>query len=397
MGEQKVFNVRLFGGFSMDGMGGELTSQTMRSPMLTRLLLYILCHHKERCDLYAMADAMWADGESDNPMGALKNLTYRLRTVLSKVWPGVEFIRTGRGFYQWNPSLEISVDVERFEGLLSAAKANTDPMEKVLYLQQALGLYGSGYMSELRDVYWVTLRAERYRSDYLRAAKELCTLLEQQKRYPEMEHCSARALEEEKLDAELHYWFLRALYGQKKITQAMEHYRTASNLLYDNLGVPMSEESQTLYQTMLSQMHECAADVQSVLSEIVREEQTGAFICEFGVFRMIYALEKASAQRLGISVYLALITVEPGEQATPDSAGGRARLGEAMRALQAVLSGYLRSGDVVSRYSDRQYIVMLPSCQYESALKVQRRIETRFYGSQAYGGAHLEFEFSEVI
>ena len=50
-----------------------------------------------------------------------------------------------------------------------------------------------------------------------------------------------------------------------------------------------------------------------------------------------------------------------------------------MKKLQGVLVSSLRSGDVVARCSGSQYMLLLPTCQYETAKKVMERIENAFY------------------
>lgn len=50
-----------------------------------------------------------------------------------------------------------------------------------------------------------------------------------------------------------------------------------------------------------------------------------------------------------------------------------------MKKMQDILLSSLRSGDVVTRYSGSQYILLLPTCQYETARKVMERIERTFY------------------
>ena len=50
-----------------------------------------------------------------------------------------------------------------------------------------------------------------------------------------------------------------------------------------------------------------------------------------------------------------------------------------MERLESVLRNYLRAGDVVSRYSDNQFVVLLSTCKEEHAVRVGRRIlETLF-------------------
>jgi hypothetical protein len=83
----------------------------------------------------------------------------------------------------------------------------------------------------------------------------------------------------------------------------------------------------------------------------------GAFVCEYGFFREVYRLEARRAQRSGMSVHIGLITVAlPGGGVPPLGV-----LNITMDQLLEVLVQNLRRGDVISKYSGAQYVVMLPS------------------------------------
>ena len=111
----KHLKVRLFGHFEMRNPEGFLNEEKIRSEMLTKLLVYFFCHRRGNVTVQELSEALWPDDTSDNPAGALKNLMYRLRTMIKKEWGGQEFILTGRGSYSWNPAVELEIDIEEFE------------------------------------------------------------------------------------------------------------------------------------------------------------------------------------------------------------------------------------------------------------------------------------------
>lgn len=109
-------NVRLFGKFQMSNTEGSLTLETMRSEILTRLLTYMLSHRDKSLTAQELIEVLWPEDDSDNPAGALKNCVYRLRKLLKQTWgSATEYIITGHGAYQWNPEINLHVDVEKFE------------------------------------------------------------------------------------------------------------------------------------------------------------------------------------------------------------------------------------------------------------------------------------------
>ena len=54
-----------------------------------------------------------------------------------------------------------------------------------------------------------------------------------------------------------------------------------------------------------------------------------------------------------------------------------------MNRLGEVIKGSLRTGDVVSRYSRSQYVILLFSCSCEDGELVAERIVRRFYAENA--------------
>lgn len=68
-----------------------------------------------------------------------------------------------------------------------------------------------------------------------------------------------------------------------------------------------------------------------------------------------------------------------------------------MERLEDTLKASLRIGDVVSRYSDSQYVVLLPACNYENGRKVSERIINRFYrDNKKYAGLKIDVNLEEV-
>ncbi len=96
-------------------------------------------------------------------------------------------------------------------------------------------------------------------------------------------------------------------------------------------------------------------------------------------------------------MYIALITVVPRDEDV--DIGSQAYLdiiNQGMDHLEEVLLHSLRSGDVISRYSGSQFIVLLPTCQYETAKMVMRRIENNYYKTGCDRGVKLQYSLDEM-
>ena len=82
-----MIRVQLPGRFRMYDETRCLNEEAIHSPMITKLLVYMICNKNHIVTLEQLTEALWTDEKSENPYGALKNMMYRLRGTLRKVWP----------------------------------------------------------------------------------------------------------------------------------------------------------------------------------------------------------------------------------------------------------------------------------------------------------------------
>lgn len=397
MNEDFVLKVQMFGEFRVSGNGGSLDDDKIRSEMMTKLLAYLFCHRRKKVTIQELGEALWHDDRSDNPIGALKNLMYRLRNILKKEWGDQEFIVTGRGTYSWNQEVPVWIDAEAFERSCKQAGTITDKNEKTDSYLEAVKLYKGTFLPKLSGEYWITSLSTYYHSLYLSTVKELASLLEEENRYDEMNVVCKKAIQLDALDEELHCYLIKALIGQNKQNLALEHYQKAVDLLYDNLGVRPSSELRAVYEELLKQKHAQELDLGNIQEELKSEDDgSGAFLCEYGVFKKSYHLELRRANRLGLPVYISLITMYPSIDVNVESEAYLKLINVGMDLMEKVLMDSLRTGDVISRYSGNQFIVMLPNCQYDSSQMIMKRIQNNFYSRDSRLRVKIRYSVDEI-
>ena len=391
------FYIEMFGQFCISGQGKSLDEDEIRSDMLIKLITYIYCHRKKELAVQELVEALWDEDESANPAGALKNLVYRLRTMLKKAWPEYEFIITRRGAYKWNEEVPIASDMEVLEkGIARAAKESNPEKQAAIYLQ-ALDVYKGPFLPKIGGEHWIAPWTTHYHSMYISTVKTVAELLEEQQQYEQMERVCNYALQMDQLSEELYCCVIRALVKQKKIKLAEKQYKKAVDILYENLGVSPSDELKNLYQEFLKMTNDEEQNLSLIQERLKEEPQMGAFLCEYGMFKKTYQLEKCRAERYGISVFLMLVTVEPLWDVRPESQAYMNLINDGMEKVEYVLLNRLRSGDVIARYSTSQYIALLPTCQYETAKMVSERIASEFEKRyRIKSKAKLHFGLEEV-
>lgn len=392
-----ALNIRMFGKFQIKNENGMLNKENMRSEMLTRLLAYMVSHREKDMTAQELIDVLWPDDQSDNPSGALKNLMYRLRKLMNRTWgEDGRYIITGRGAYQLNPELVVHVDIEEFEECCRQVFNSEDPAVQQENGKKAVELYQGMFLSELSSEYWVISIATYYHSIYLTMVKKLAALLEKEKQFTDVEEICAKAIQIEPLDEEIHCFLLRAMIADNKQKLASDHYKETVKLLYDSLGVRPSGEMETIYEELQKIQHDHESNIDIIQEELREEKTSGAFFCEYGVFRKIYALESRSGSRLGISVHLALVSLYLDFQVSKDKNDYASLIGEGMKVLEDTLLKRLRSSDIVCRYSVNQFLVMLPACQYEDAKMVVNRLKDSFYKSGKTNKLLLQYSIDEL-
>ena len=389
--------VRMFGKFQTENEKGILNKENMRSEMLTRLLAYMISHREKDMTAQELIDVLWPEDQSDNPSGALKNLMYRLRKLMNNTWgESGKYIVTGRGAYQLNPEFVFHVDIEEFEECCRQVFNSENPAVQQENGKRAVELYQGMFLSELSSEYWVVSIATYYHSIYLTMVKRLAALLEKEKKFTDVEEICGKAIQIEPLDEEIHCFLLRAMIADNKQQLAASHYKETVKLLYDSLGVRPSGEMENIYEELQKIQHDHESNIDIIQEDLREEKASGAFFCEYGVFRKIYALESRSSRRLGISVHLALISLYLDFQIQKEGQDYTDLIGEGMSVLEETLMKRLRSSDIVCRYSVNQFLVMLPACQYEDAKMVVNRLKDSFYKSGKTNKLLLQYSIDEL-
>lgn len=370
-------SVSMLGGFSLQVGDNVLTDEINRSQKLWNVLCYLIVHRDRDVTQSELVELLWPGENSSNPLNALKTLLYRVRSMLEPMFPQDQSpILSKRGSYSWNPAIECQLDTDRFDALYAQSKGPGLALEERLDCYQEMSqLYRGDFLPKQSGNLWVVPLAAHYHSAFLDAVERYAELLEHSGRFDEMTQLCTHASELDPLDEKVHILLIRSLIRQGRDHDALEAYERATDILYRSLGVSPSEELRSLYTAIMDTEKSMETDL-AVIQQSLKETATrpGAFVCEYGFFREAYRLEARRAARNGTCVHLALITV-----ALPN--GGMPELGvlnTTMDQLLDILVNGLRRGDVVSRYSSAQYVVMLPSANYEDATMVMDRIISTF-------------------
>ncbi len=378
-----MIRVQLLGRFRMYDETHCLNEEAIHSPMITKLLVYMICNKNHMVTLEQLTDALWTDEESENPYGALKNLMYRLRGTLRKVWPVEDFILTGRGYYQWNPQVAVEVDEEVFFSLCRRAdRAERQEDKDFLREQAVLGCNGR-FLNGVVSQYWMEVRLREDHACYMKVVSEVTESLEHRGEYEKLEEICKRAVRMDPQEEKVYCRLVRALMWQGKTAEAMKYCQEAEGYLYSRMGIRPSKELRGLFVALMKQGHISGSDIETIQEEMDSDrkigESNGVLFCEYGVFQHIYEMETQRVGTLGFTEWLCLLTLHIPEEMEEEKE--RLMINDGMDKMQQVLGRVLPKGTAVTKYSPDQYLFLLPCFPYEEAKMMMKQITYSFYAA----------------
>jgi DNA-binding SARP family transcriptional activator len=369
--------VNMFGDFKLYVGDEVIDDRISRSHKMWVLLAYLIIHRNRHISQEELIETLWPEEDNDNPANALKTLLYRTRASIAAVLgEEQQLILSQRGSYSWNLQIELQVDAEEFDKLVSiAADISVDKLIRKDHYQRAMVLYQHDFLPKLSDQMWVIPFTTYYHYLFLDSVFAYGDMLLEDQDYGKLADLCNQAIKVEPYEEKLYILLIKAFLAQGNTIAAVSQYEKATELLYRNLGVRPSEGLRELYQEIMKENKLLELDL-TVIQQDLREaaERPGPFICEYGFFREAYRLEARRAARHGTSVQIALITLSLPDGKSPTLA----LLNKTMEQVLGVLEYCLRKGDVVSRYSGAQFVIMLPTANFEDATMILERIVAMF-------------------
>lgn len=157
--------------------------------------------------------------------------------------------------------------------------------ERIDLFEEAINLYEGTFLPMLNDEQWVIITGTYLESMFMTTAVYLLKKYTEQKMYDSVEKLSTKALSYDSLNENLHYYLIKSLIKQNKMSLAKQHYLATEKFLFDELGINPSEELQELYQEIISSQRVKEATIFDVQDNLIEGEIKGAFQCSFETFK----------------------------------------------------------------------------------------------------------------
>ena len=390
-----MLEITTFGSFRISDGTTEKTDWENQFLQLVKLLLYLLLHRNEAVSTEKLVEAVWQEAEMDHPFNALKNLMYRLRKTLTQAFGKENYIVSKRGTYQWNPDMKVQLDCEQLEQWMKAAKEEPEIKKRQEYYRKVVELYQGEFMNRMTDMHWVLVLHTHYHALFLAAVYEMARWYLAKEQYGYVENLCSEVLKREPADEQLYAFLIRGQLYNGHMEAALKTYEYACKMIQKELGIYRSELLEEAYQEVLAEKKGTLLyNIGEIKEEMKEDAPAGVFLCGYPVFRGICHLQMRKSVRTNIRQRLLLITVE--QQPGDPKEIARFRIRQAMRGLEQVMGECLRVGDVVAKYSDCQFVLLLEDGTEELAMLVVGRIVKRLK-KEDKRYAHVRFKVDVTV
>jgi len=370
------YEITMFGEFTISNGKEIITDQANRSKKVWTLLEYLIVHRDRSVTQKELVDLLWPGSDTKDPINTLKVLMHRVRSLLDELGKdsGKKMIYFKGGAYGWNDELKCSVDTEQFDAALKMV-AEEENGNKLDLLLRAVRLYAGDFLQKNGSEPWIMQLSGQYRGKFLKAASEACQILLENGENEEVINTCKHVIKFCPYEEEFYIYLLKALIRTQQADKAQEEYHRVSELFFREFGITPSDELTAIYKEVVETSHMPELNLEIIKEKLVEEPTAGSFYCEFEFFKTIYRLEARSSARTGQSVYIGLMTVM---NAAGDDLPNQKTMNRVMDALHDTIRRTLRRGDIFTRYSLNQYLIMLPTTTYETSNMVMERIRKAY-------------------
>jgi len=376
-----ILYIQTLGDFTLKYKGNLLSGEKVRSKQVWSLLEYIITNRYKDNSLDKLIDVLWYEDEIDDPANALKNLAYRLRTVLKEklgIKPS-DYILTKHGSYSWNTEANCIIDSDVLEELVKNTNRNYMNEDDVCHRYlQAIDIYNGGFMPQACYKEWVRPLAVYYQNLYMEAVEKVSEILLNRFDYLRVEEICIKAISFDMSLEINHANLIKALLGLNNNKKALKHYDYISNFFYDEYGIKPSSIITDLYKDITDKKSGYEKNIVSMKNDL-REvsKAAGTMRCNYETFKAIYRLNARAAYRNGKSVFIVLLTVKP----KVSDVYFENNIEGILENLLDIVCGYLRKDDVIARCGRIQYALMLSNIAYENTVMILDRLNNAISNS----------------
>ncbi len=360
---------------------------------------FLISHRGKAFFPEVILDKLWPENDYNDPGLVIRVQIFRLRQALNSV-PGKPTLAANivfsQGCYSWEDKTDYWLDLIEFESLAEEAGSlsKSDPGRAITLYRRTVALYKGEYLPELSFSEWLEPIRTYYHEIYLDCVLNLVDLLKAKGDYTEIIKVCEQAAAIDYFEEIIHIKLIEALLAEDQTTRARAHYNEVTTVFYREMGIKPSEQMKNLYRLVGVEPGGFELDLATIQEGLKgKEAVNGAYLCDAELFRYFYKLERLRFERSGDSILLGLLTLTAPDYNMPD----KKILKEAMHDLKGAILSSLRKGDVVTRWNEAQFLMLLPGLNREEAGKVIERIVNSFPRKHSLHGLSLHRKIESLM
>lgn len=373
----ETLQISMLGEFSIRYGDKVISDAESRSKKVWSMIAYLIYNRHRSFSQQKLIDLLWGgDSMSSNPENAMRVTLHRARSLLDQLYDGAghELIARQDGAYCWGGIDKTELDCDRFLELVQAA--DEDEEKYLQNLLEALKLYQGNFLSRHSAEMWVIPASTHFLARFLSAAMEAADLLSARGRHEEAVAICQRAIDFETYHEPLYQRLMQNLAAIGDIRGVTAVFEKLRKRLSDDFDIEPSEETQHIFQNISVPSAKRELSEEEVQKDLHEPEAlSGAMQCSYEHFKVLCFAESRSMERNGNDTSIALINIPPNSRLLQD----KDLLESSMEMLGDHLRKSLRLGDIISRCSTTQFIVMLPKANYENGCIACRRVLKQFH------------------
>lgn len=393
MGEDKL-KVHVLGGFSITFGEHPISFKRNRITKAAKLLQLLIYQGGKGLAKETVIEILYGREDISDAGNNLRVTMHRLKKMLLvSGLPQYEYIDVTKGVYRWNAPMETEVDAHMFCKLLEQAETISDKKEKIELLKKACQMYSGELLPDISGEDFVLMEGIFYKRKYSSALKQLSDLLMTQGEYEEVLRLCTPACEIYPFD-EWQVLRIECFIALNRYKDAMVEYEDTAKMLFEELGVSPSENMLQQFEIMSSRMSNKPQALNGIKKRLREGEQnSGAFYCHLPSFKDNYRWLSRIIERNGQSVFLMLCSIVNGKGQPMENVD---KLEVMMQELHRSVKQSLRRGDVFTKYSASQFLVLLVGTNKENCDIIHNRIRKDFTIRNKAWAQNLEYAVASI-
>ena len=364
------FYAKFLGSFSLDFNGQRLWLKGSPQKKSMQLLMALLKAGAEGATRQQLLEVVWKEG--GDPQKEKSNLNqhlYYLRQLIHEShFPEGKYIIVQKPRYYFTEDYEIHSDTEQldqiWEDIRNAEAAGEDTLE---LLRQFCRGYTGEFLPMLSGEEWVVEKSAYYQKQYFSCLSRLCGRLKEMGEYQEMLELCTVASQIHPYD-EWQAVQIDCLVAMNRYKDALKVYEDAAEFFYEDLGVSSLNRTIARYRNTEGRLHYLSSALAGIRKGLNEEERLwGAYCCSYPSFVDVYRIVVRMQERTGIGSLLMVCTL--------NIAGSGENTETWMERFRQFMAGSIRNGDVYTRYSPNQFLVLLMQAEEKDVENIEERLK----------------------